>query len=385
MREWQRIIDAFDAVVAPDRVAALATVVAVQGSSYRRPGARMLITLDGQTWGGVSGGCLEQDVIRRARGVIDQNQATLCCYDTSDETEETATDLSEPIRDPGPSLGCGGSIEILIEPVSAQQCVALDRLKRLVRDRQPTDIVTVFRVGGSVELTLGAQAHALAALPKILALMDETPPTTPATLTHRLMLGGGWADLLVERLHPPLSLTLFGDGPDVAPLAETAKLMGWHVTVVGGYAVARLRSQVPHADRHISAPLDNPTGSLALDDAHGAAVVMTHNLNRDSGIIHHLMHSPLAYIGMLGTRQRSVRVLRSAGVDLASIEPQGRLFAPTGFDLGAPTPEGIAIAVVAEIQAMLSGHPGTPLRDRHGPIQPPLPRAIPAAGSSCRL
>src|SRR5947208_3143269 len=140
MKEFSEIVAAFDALSAAGKSAALATVIGVEGSSYRRPGARMLIAEDGRIWGGVSGGCLERDVAARGRGVIATGRAIVCRYDTGDDEVPSV----------GASTGCGGAVELLIQPLSPAFPGPLPQLARLLNLRQPITIATVVRADGAL-------------------------------------------------------------------------------------------------------------------------------------------------------------------------------------------------------------------------------------------
>ena len=178
MKELIEIVAAFESLCAAGKSAALATVIGVEGSAYRQPGARMLVADDGRTWGGVSGGCLERDVARRARGVIETGRALRCTYDTADD--ETTT--------PGAATGCGGIVKLFIQPVTPEQPGPIPIFRQVVRDRRP--------------------------------------------ITLRTSIGDS-GEVFVEHLKPPQSLVIFGAGADVVPVVAMSKLLGWHVTVVG--------------------------------------------------------------------------------------------------------------------------------------------------------
>ena len=216
MRDRGQIVGAFESLCAAGEPAALATVVAVEGSSYRRPGARMLIATDGRTWGTVSGGCLEHDVARRARILIgNPDKPLLICYETDEE--ESGEENAWPVVDPGPSLGCGGRIEVLIQRVTAADPAAIAALSAVVRQRACAIVATVVRVGcapddavrpGSQLLRLG-EAEPLGQISdphlhevlrhQLLAFAPADQKYSP----HRHTLSrGGWADVLAEWLQP---------------------------------------------------------------------------------------------------------------------------------------------------------------------------------------
>ena len=375
MRDWHKIVEAFERLCAAGEPAALATVVSVEGSSYRRPGARMLVAGDGRTWGTVSGGCLEQDVARRARMlIVDPAEPFLVGYETDEEGggEESA----KPIIDPGPSLGCGGRIEILIQRVTQTDPGALSALSAIVRRRTPAVVATVIRNGAARDDTAtGAQLIQIGeestydriADPRLRKELKKQTRLAPPERSYEIqridLPNGGWTDVLLEWLVPAQSLAIFGDGHDVGPIVDLAKSLGWHVTVIGSRAEAGLRQRFPSADVLISSA-DNPAAGAADLPPDAAAVVMGHNLRRDTAALAGLLKNPPAYIGVLGPRHRTARLLAAAG----HAGQEDRIFSPVGLDIGAETPEQIALSILSEIQAVTAGGAGGFLRDRSGPI-----------------
>lgn len=356
MRELKQILEAFDALAAEGKAMALATVVAVSGSAYRRPGARMLVAADGRSWGGVSGGCLERDVSRRARNVVTMQTPVVCTYDTSDELRDALDELStlDAGLAPGATLGCRGVIDIFIEPVSARQPGPMPSLARCVREREPVLTGTVVRTSSGSDLRAGER-------------IEPDPPDEPGSTEVRRYdsPAGEWADVFVEMLRPPQSIVIFGGGSDVVPVVELARTLGWHVTVVAGRTSAGVRERFAGIDRLVLADSDPLAAGLALDpDA--AVVLMTHDVRRDAAILRELVGRPLRYLGVLGPRSRTDELIANVAPDPV----RASLFYPVGLDIGADQPELIALAIVGEIQCVLSGRPGGLLRDRPGPVYP---------------
>ena len=347
MNETEVILEAFDLLCAEQKPAALATVVRVAGSSYRRPGARMLVAADGRTWGGVSGGCLERDVSRRARNVIGNALPQICCFDTSEDFNG------------GAALGCAGIIDILIEPISPERPGPFPALRRAIVERRPVAIGTIIQPS--------TDGPALATRYDL----DDAPPPIREALQAVAQTGAGGvqtcdgSDIFFEHLRPPQSLVLFGGGPDVVPLVAIVKTLGWHVTVVASHAAIGYRERFAEADLVSVGTDDDPLGGVSIEpDA--AIVMMTHNYPRDLLLLPLLLARPLRYLGVLGPRRRAERlVLESPHVPPDAIR---QLHAPVGMDLGAEAPETIALAIVAEIQAVLCNRPCPSLRDREGPI-----------------
>jgi xanthine dehydrogenase accessory factor len=416
MKELRAIVGAFEQARSGGKASALATVVGVRGSAYRRPGARMLITEDGQTTGAVSGGCLERDVILRAQRVIERGETTLATYDTTDDDD----------IDFGVGLGCRGVIQILIEPLPrAGEPCHLPLLEGLLRRRETALLATVWRVEGQIGARVGSRLLLSKSGrvwddigdPQLAARIEEAgaggaegalwgpdpgrlgrkadsgptpggapgvPPPGVGTLgrapgrealrtlrsaTRVYRRPAGQAEVFLEVLRPSVSLVIFGGGHDAVPLVRLAGDLGWHVTVVDGRPAAASRDRFPQADAVVLCRPEQVGEQVRLD-RDTVAVVMTHNYRTDLRILERLLPSPVRYLGLLGPKSRSERLLQELSqAGLAATEAQlDRLHAPVGLDLGADTSEEIALAILAEIQAVLAGRAGGPLKDRPTPI-----------------
>ncbi len=362
MKELSEICAAFAGLCGEGKSAALATVVAVEGSAYRRPGARMLIAEDGRTWGGVSGGCLERDVARRGRGVIETGKPVICRYDTADDEELAG----------GVATGCGGAIELFVQRISASSAGPLPFIEQVLETRKPLTVATILRAAAGHEASEGgclavdqlrSSRHDSIVSPSLRQLLiDSIAIARPSIICHRE--GNQSADVFVEQIMPPLALIVFGAGPDAVPVAQIAKSLGWHVSVVGIRPATDLAARFRMADAlHVTsseAPLE---GVAVTPDS--AVVLMTHNFARDIRILMELP-KPLKYLGILGPRRRTDEVLAQVPADAAL----DAAYAPVGLDLQAETPEEIALSIIAEIQAVTRQATCRPLRDRPGPIHP---------------
>lgn len=385
MKESSEIAVAFETLSAGGIAAALATVVAVEGSAYRRPGARMLVAEDGRTWGGVSGGCLDRDVARRARATIGGGRPILCRYDTSDDDLIGA----------GTSTGCGGTIEVFVQPVDGRRPGPMPHIARVVRERVSITVATlVGRYGrmGALE-AVGAPIAPSAPSSWFIGectVLDESgrgtfgdPGAEPVVVAMasdardvgqaRLVATTAGA-VFVERLVPPQALIVFGAGPDVVPLVAMAKVLGWNVTVVGSRPATALRARFAAADvLHVTDSTDPLDGVTIEHDA--AVVVMTHNVERDRAILAAL-RGPVRYLGLLGPAHRTRRVLAplqgvTAG-DLGGLDDE-HFHNPMGLDLGASAPEEIALSIVSEIHAVTRGASARPLRWERSARHDPAP------------
>ncbi len=368
MKELQEIVAAWETLRAEPGEALLATVVAVSGSTYRRPGARMLLTPEGWAAGSISGGCLEGDILKKAWWRT-QNGPAIVTYDSTDEDDIVW----------GFGLGCNGVVQVLLERVSPAAPGPLDLLRGVLARRRP----------GVVATAVGADTPAARAGTRLLLHPDGSVESqfTDSTLAERVRRdaatalqsgdsrtevytqGAGRVTAFLEVVQPPLPLIIFGAGHDALPLVRIAKEVGWHVTVIDTRSAQSRPERFPQADVVLACPPGAVAQHVPLD-ARTAAVVMTHNYPDDRRVLQTLLASPAGYIGQLGPRARTERLLAELqdGGFAVTEAHTGRLHGPVGLDLGADNPEEIALAIIAEIQAFSAGRSGTSLRDRHEPL-----------------
>jgi xanthine dehydrogenase accessory factor len=344
----------------------LATVVGVDGSSYRGPGARMLVDAAGRRFGSVSGGCLESDVARRGRLLTPTHSCTVANFDSTDDDAAW-----------GYGLGCNGSIEVLIERCVGGSAGGLGFIRDCVTTRTAGVMATVFDVAGDLDLSPGVRlyqsseglndpADLAGRVPALLADL-RTAGRSRQPFAARFDLPGGRFGVFIEPVRPPLPIVIFGAGHDAVPLAAAAKALGWSVTIWDRRPGHARADRFPGIDAVIAS---DPADALAATSVtpETVAIVMNHHYPTDAELACRLLDLPARYVGVLGPRARTDRILtgRRTGGDQ-------RLFAPVGLDLGADGPEQVAVAVVAEILAVTSGRPGGPLRLRDGPIHSPVP------------
>jgi xanthine dehydrogenase accessory factor len=334
MKELAEILKARSRTDASDAV--LATVVNAVGSSYRRPGAHMLIFANGDIIGSISGGCLEQDVIANAAKVRASGKATLLSYDTTTEEDVLF----------GVGLGCKGLIEIWLEPMSCAREM-LDFCESLMARGENGIIATVFR---------GARVGER-------SFLENEEIDRSGTKSDE-----SGNEIFYETIQPPTPLFIFGAGYDAIPLVRFARELGYAVTVCDRRPAYATRERFPEADRvFVKAPGDLPELSVAQ---RAAAVVMSHHYVSDRDYLRALLPTPLAYLGLMGPRRRAEAMLqeiRTEGV-IVGDELLKKLHNPVGLDLGAEGPEEIALAILAEINAVFAGHGGGILREKKGPI-----------------
>ena len=382
MKELRDIVTAWEALCAEGGEAVLATVVAVSGSTYRRPGARMLLASAGRLAGSVSGGCLEGDLVQKAHWQTRSGPA-LVTYDSTDEDDDVVW---------GFGLGCNGVVQVLLERVSAASPGPLRLLQSVLRERRPGVIATVIS-GDALGQRLLLGPDGCCDTPENAALTAELEAELEAdaravlaahksqTRTYALPDGGAQT-VFLEVVPPPLPLVIFGANHDAGPLVRLAKELGWHVTVADVRGTQPRPERFPGADAVLAGPLDLVCSEIEWT-AQTAAVVMTHNYPDDKRILRRLLDTPTFYIGQLGPKARTERLLAEMSDDgfVITDTHRSRLHGPVGLDIGADTPEGIALSVAAEIQAAQSGRNGNSLRERRDPLHP-HPAALPAPGAA---
>ena len=356
MREVEQILKLWDRTAQAGESAVLATVVKTSGSSYRNPGARLLLTQTGQRAGSISGGCLEDDLVKKAWWLT-ENGPVIRRYDTTPDGEIGT----------GFGLGCNGIIYVLLERLIPKERNVLDLIREVRASRQPAawaHVVTPLEAAGQ-HLSIdgrGTVRHCLAPSVSVSAVKEQVALSLAGGDLFHLQIDA--AELFIETLRPAIRLLIFGAGDDAVPLSDLAKYLGWHVSVIDGRAHYARREKFPNADAVI---VRNTSEALAESfDRWTVAVLMTHSYSQDLDLLEQIASNPPAYLGILGPRKRSEQLLLDAGIDAAQLAPS--LHSPMGLDIGADGPEQVAVAVIAEIQAFLNGREGGQLRNRQGSI-----------------
>lgn len=373
MKELSRIVDAYDQIADSQQKAALATVVKVEGSSYRRAGARMLMTDDGRWTGAISGGCLEGDALRKARQAILQNKPSVVTYDTM--TDENASRL-------GVGLGCNGIIDVLIEPMDYlhAQMDLMDVFRNFLKDRKRAAIATVFNVEESMQEGIGqrlivdSKARELGNMELTLLKEQLRPDLLSAlesgqTLNKIYSLEKGRVEVSIEILHPSIELIIFGGGYDAAPVVKLGDALGWQVTVTDDCIAHTGSKRFPGACQVLHAPRENVVEKLSITP-YTYAVLMSHNYEYDIAVLPHLLASDVQYIGILGPKKRYLKMLdelANKGAVVSEVDQQ-RIHSPVGLDIGAETPDEIALSIISEIQAVHQGRKGGLLKEKKGYI-----------------
>ncbi|MEP6900379.1 MAG: XdhC/CoxI family protein [Actinomycetota bacterium] len=363
-KEIRQIIEKLNSLGANDK-AVLATVVDVRGSSYRLPGAKMLILENGDTFGTVSGGCLEADVLERARKVLQTGDASVFTYDTTQD-ENSVFSLN---------MGCRGVIQILLEIASSEN----NYLKFLAQSFDE-------RRGGVVATLISKDKNSFDKSGSRFFYDSENSFTNELSehLTEKIRADCQNAmreqksafrvydegtEVFLEFIKPVTSLLIFGAGADAIPLAEISGNLGWNISIADHRPAFLTAERFPKLSKLIPSNAENYLSELYFDEQ-TAAVIMTHNYERDREILSNLLKSNVFYIGALGPKRRTENLLNelSERGEIFNDEQLTKLHAPVGLDIGADTPEAIALSIAAEIQAVLKQRDGGFLRQRNGSI-----------------
>ena len=369
MSELTDVLEAIGSLSARGEKLALATIVAVKGSTYRRPGARLLVPEEGAPIGNISGGCLENDVADVARIVMSEGHARVVSFDLTADDEAVW----------GWGLGCNGALELFVEPADKAAEVA-GALRMALEEERPICMVTVLdasvpaveqgnrllvRPDGSTQGSLGdAGLDANAREAALGSLQQERSEV------RTLEGSSGEARAFVEVLEPPLRLLICGAGHDAAPLVKAAAGLGWSPVVADDRPAFLTHERFPEAAAFVELERPEDVAKAGTIDERTFVVVMTHNFLRDKDYVRSLLGSPMQFMAMLGPGARTQRLLaelREDGMEIGEGD-LARIHAPAGLDLGAEGPEEIAAAIVAEIVAVKRGRGGGFLRDRPGPI-----------------
>jgi len=369
MKEIKDITRSFDEAQKQGKQTALATVVHVDGSSYRRPGARMLITEEGELTGAISGGCLEGDALRKALLVMSQKRSMLVTYDTMDEDDAKL----------GIGLGCNGIIQVLIEPINtADPNNPIQLLKSVAARRQKAVLITLFSLENKKDTQPGT----------CLLLRENEQAKGNSSILNEILIKDGMLVLanghslfrnyisenqnltaFIELIEPVVSLIVIGAGNDVIPLVAMAEIMGWETTVIDGRPnYAKKERFSPTCQVLVSKP-EKVLEQIATDEQ-TVFLLMTHNYNYDMAMLLLLLQKNVQYVGMLGPKKKLERMLgewEDQGIHL-SREQLASVHSPVGLDIGAETSEEIALSILSEIKAVLSGKQGLSLHSNTGTI-----------------
>ncbi len=358
MNEMNHLLPLWRQLRPTDQDFVLATIVAVEGSGYRKPGARMLIASDGRRAGTISGGCLEAEVAKKAFWYT-ENGPVVRRYSTR------AEDGDVPY-----GMGCGGVVHVLLERRATAQPL-LDAMTDAFDRRVPLAIATF------VSGTKLGQRRFSAILPEpddaLSSAVRDALTMRQATLVpadeHAMPSANSTESIFAEWLAPRPGLFIVGAGNDVQPLIRLARELGWYIAVLDGRSHLATPERFPEADAAFRMTPD----SLACLDLRptDAVALMTHSLEQDKMALRAMLPLKPGYLGVLGPRQRTADMLYELAIE-SEINPYdaeqkaaawlGALHAPMGLDLGGDGPAPIALAILAEIQQTITGRTGKPLR-----------------------
>ena len=369
MKEFKSILGAHSRIDLSTRKAALATVVKVRGSSYRSPGARMLITDDGKWVGSISGGCLEGDALRKARKVMTDHQPITVTYDTREESNQNL----------GIGLGCNGVIDVLIEPIDPNDSGnPVQFCERITSFNSPVALATVFSSDRAEligkKLLLGGSETILNSLNEpVLAREVENDLLqlfeTKRSEARKYNIEGKETEVFIELIQPGISVIIFGGGFDARPVSQLAKSLGWEVTVTDECVAHIAPLFFPDADKLSLCERSFVDRDFNITP-YTACILMSHNYEYDRDVLRKLIKSETPFIGILGPRKRFDKMLEEFTRDGISLnqEELHKIHSPVGLDIGAETPDEIALSIVSEIQGKFSKRSGGFLKYRQGPI-----------------
>jgi len=366
MKEINNIIKSYDESIATGKKTVIATLVHLEGSSYRRPGARMLITDEGNITGAISGGCLEGDALQKALHVLSTQKSRIVTYDTTDEEDNSF----------GVGLGCNGVIQVLIEPVNAEDPMNhVEFLRNVVNKRQKAVLVTLFSLddkkypqpGTCLFLDSSRNFQGTIQDLKLELLLKQDAALAFAeekTKFKKYISDDYKLTAFIEFIKPAVSLVIIGAGNDVMPMVEMADLLGWESRVIDGRSSHARPERFEKSCQVLVSKPENALEKIFIDEQ-TVFVLMTHNYNYDKAMLKILVEKNVAYIGMLGPKKKLDRMLqeiKEEGITLSD-DQMDSIFAPVGLDIGAETAEEIAISIIAEIKVVLTGKTSKSLRN----------------------
>jgi xanthine dehydrogenase accessory factor len=357
MKELKDIILAYDKAVSLNKRTALATVVKVEGSSYRRPGARMLVTEDGELTGAISGGCLEGDALRKARYAMFQQQNKLEVYETTDEEDSRL----------GVQLGCNGKVHILFEPIKEEdENNPINLFRRALVQRKSAVIATVFSTANKNEQT-GTCYFSNREENILLSDQADIETAEQVLMSQKSSIIKEYDDhsVLYQFIPPPVQLVIVGAGSDAQPLTELANHLGWDIIMVDARPSYNNHERFPKATRICRVKPSEVLSAINMDEQ-TALVLMTHNYNYDLSALEQIVHTNCNFIGILGPKKKLNKMLddlTTRGININDDVLQN-IHGPVGLDIGAETSEEIALSILAEIKSVFANRNGESLKDR---------------------
>lgn len=361
MKEIRKIIKSYDATDHSEEKLALASVVNVEASSYRRIGARMLVSSTGHWVGGISGGCLEGDALKRSQKAIFSNTPSSVVYDTMDDDNNQI----------GVGLGCNGRIEVLFTPIDSEDPNnPIEQLRTISQSKTPSILLKVVKstashapLGYSELITSSKKLDQFCnvAADDLASAVQEVEEIKRPIIKQFLAPNNPPVTVLIEFIRPETKLIIVGDNYDVSALVGIADELGWECHIVG-----RKKKISKKTFQTAKAVYEYEEFSKITFDEYTAVVLMTHDYNWDKKILPQIIDKKLPYVGMLGPKKRMIKMQED--LNLEALDDISNFYSPVGLDIGAESPEEISLAIAAEIVAALRSKGGKSLKFKKGVI-----------------
>lgn len=364
-RSERSVIDAVGEAIESGRPGVLATIIDVEGNAYRRPGAKLLIEGDGEAVGSVTAGCLEDEIIALAQDVLEAGEPRVETFDLMEDDDDVW----------GLGIGCNGIIDILLEPIGEDYLPAVEAARggetvaiATVVESDADELPQYYRAIYRPEEGIDDERLPAWAVDEIEQAAETLIDVEKAQVVE-IGEDERSAEVFVDSVVSPPEVVLFGTGPDVDAVTDLAQKSGFKVTVVGFRGATATEEEFPEADRVVSTSPANVGEELSFDDR-TYTVVMTHNFLDDRLTIDELTQTDVAYIGLMGPRDRFEEMLEEFESEGRSFDQDelDRIYTPVGLNLGGGEPYQIAHAIVAEILAVHNDRPPIHLKEREGPI-----------------
>ncbi|WP_209400321.1 XdhC family protein [Pseudozobellia sp. WGM2] len=331
--ELKKIINAYLTAKEDGVKCVLATVVALDGSSYRRPGVRMLIRHDGKMVGAVSGGCVEKEIVRQAQSVFEGNVAKMMTYDGRYR------------------LGCEGVLYILIEPFKPEDRF-IKKFKEVLSNRKLFQVCSSFTKNDGEDKSLGS----------CVILGHNLFPFRPNFVEPSDI------EKFEQQMVPCFKLVIIGAEHDAVQLCSFASLAGWEVTIVASASEEKTIEDFPGAEHFLS--VEPEMLSIKSIDKQTAVILMTHSYVRDLKYFLAIKESSPAYLGLLGPSSRREKLLDEFIEHYPEVTDAffDIIYGPSGLNIGAETAQEIAISIISEILSVTRQKEPMMLKDKSGRI-----------------
>ncbi|TQI70477.1 hypothetical protein JM79_1387 [Gramella sp. Hel_I_59] len=368
MREIDAILAEYNKLKAEEISCVLATVVHVEGSSYRRAGARMLVDEFGNLTGAISGGCLEGDALRKALHAMHQQKNKLVTYDTSDENDAVI----------GAQLGCNGIIKVLFEAIDFDKEHNACELLQIARKTEENASILVefdleesnFQPGTTALIYSEDKIFTSAEIDKDVLFKASEVIQKKRSDILKLKKNGNSCISYIQFYKPAIKLVLIGAGNDAMVLANQAELLGWKIIIADGRPTHANTNRFSSGCQVIVTRPEDTLENIEIDERTCFAL-MSHNYNYDLAVLKLLLNKrEVPYIGILGPLKKWERMqddLNHAGIQISNVD-EDRIHAPIGLELGAETPAEIGLSILSEIQAKLTASSAKSLKHKNSPI-----------------